>query len=455
MAAEHGPQKHTPEGWEGIREILTTLWIEDDLSLREVADAIAASHNFRASERQYKYRCEKWGIHKSQGRQSAGTVTANASSSAVHDGNMLGVERNQCLEHPSGLMSSLDATLFRPLQSRGHLKSMDLSARAIHDSFQRAQMLMLAPPTNDTNRTGLTVPHQRGEDWPLGEFYLRAQTLSSFMSAPNFACRALDIETLNAGIQDYIGQVIDDATPSPINITCMLQLCCRFRHDDQVPVLKILLRYISQRAALRTHGHHLQLLCDSLLDSLDNLLPIVLFAARRAVEDSSYFLGPHHSQTLSALRGLHSALLCWGGFDGALRVSIHCENQEAAVERDSLDATTAWRVEAAVRRIRCELSMNRLDNAEARLRELAGAVEAIKAASGNIDWHLWFAFLDLRGELLRLQGNPSAEDLLEAAYSVAEANCQLFNWWYVIYAKRHVAFAKNPGNRWTPFRLFI
>ncbi|RSL45918.1 hypothetical protein CEP53_010559 [Fusarium sp. AF-6] len=395
MAPEQRPQKHTEEEWEGIREIFTTLWIDDDLSLREVADAIATSHSFQASERQYKHRSKKWGVHKSQGRQSIRTFTANASSSAVHDGNRLRAERNQYPEILSGLMLSLDPTLFRPLQSPGHLRSMDLSAFAIHDSFQRAQMLMLAP-TNDANRTGLTVPHRHGDGWPLGEFYVRAQTLSSFMSVPNFASRALNIETLNGGIQDYVSQVVDDTTPSPINIICILQLCCRFCHDDQIPVLRILLRFIRQRATLRTHGHHLQLLCDSLLDSLDILLPIVLFAARQAVENSSTLLGPRHPQTLSALRGLHSALLCWGDFSSALQVSIHCENQETEVERDSLDATTAWRVEAAVRRIRCELSMNRLHDAEVHLRELAGSVRAIEVESGSIDWHIWFAFLDFR-----------------------------------------------------------
>ncbi|EEU33898.1 uncharacterized protein NECHADRAFT_88817 [Fusarium vanettenii 77-13-4] len=432
MAPEQRPPKHTEEEWEGIKEVFTTLWIDDDLSLREVIDAIATSHSFQAR-----------------------TFTANASSSAVHDGNRLRAERNQYPEILSGLMPSLKPTLFRPLQSPGHLRSMHLAAFAIHDSFQRAQMLMLAPPMNDANRTGLTVPHRHEDGWPLGEFYVRAQTLSSFMSVPNFASRALNIETLNGGIQDYVSQVVDDMTPSPINIICILQLCCRFCHDDQIPVLRILFRFIRQRAALRTHGHHLQLLCDSLLDSLDILLPIILFAARQAVQNSSTVLGPRHPQTLSALRGLHSALLCWGDFSSALQVSIHCENQETEVERDSLDATTAWRVEAAVRRIRCELSMNRLHDAEVHLSELARSVRAIEVESGSIDWHILFAFLDFRGELLRLQGNPAAEDLLEEAYSVAQANCQLFNWWYFIYAERHMEFAKKPMNRWTPFHLFV
>lgn len=48
MVPEKRPPKHTEEEWEGIREIFITLWIDDDLTLREVIDAIATSHNFQA-----------------------------------------------------------------------------------------------------------------------------------------------------------------------------------------------------------------------------------------------------------------------------------------------------------------------------------------------------------------------------------------------------------------------
>lgn len=342
-----------------------------------------------------------------------------------------------------------------PESPSGELRTIHLISVAVHTAFQRARSLSVAPAV-----TFGSLSHRAAQDpsepaAALVQFYVRAQTMSALMALPSFPRRRLFMSRLNTEVQNFVNLLIDDANPTPLQVTCMLQVCCRFWQNNQLPVLGILLRYVSKRAAATAPGHPLHLLCDALLQCLDLIPSVAVFAANRAVDASLHFFTPSHPQALSARRGLCTALLCSGDTSGALQVSAACLDNERDSERPSSEAKLMWRTEALARLVRCEVATNQLGAAEAHLAELFDSLENIRNTTGGVPWSMWYMSLALRGELLRLQGHPAALDVLREACAIARSNCQLMNWWYLYYAQNHLRFAQDPRNERKPFSLPI
>ncbi|KAK3322874.1 Clr5 domain-containing protein [Apodospora peruviana] len=55
--------------WEQFKDVLVQLYWEEDKELPEVMEMMAATHNFHATERQYKFRLnDKWKLEKNVNR---------------------------------------------------------------------------------------------------------------------------------------------------------------------------------------------------------------------------------------------------------------------------------------------------------------------------------------------------------------------------------------------------
>jgi len=280
----------------------------------------------------------------------------------------------------------------------------------------------------------MKVSHRSG-DWDLGRFYVLAQTISAHMAEREFdKAHALSME-----LDVLMKRIISDK--NPVIPTCILQVCSRFWQENQVQGLQILLQYISATARSCRPDHPLKLLCDALLHSLDVLPYLLVSSSHITVEMASYHLTPDDPQTLSAQRGLYSALVATGDFDGALEVFTYVVDKEAECEREDTDATCRWRLEALIRLICCELSTNRLDDAGCHINQFAASLNAIKVTGGEVHWHLQYCYLDFQGELLRLRRDPMAVALLQEARDLASKNCESSSRWCEIYAERHLKCA--------------
>ncbi|KXX77024.1 Metacaspase-1B [Madurella mycetomatis] len=73
LPAENGRWASTDADWEGVKDAIVQLYWEEDRCLPEVMGIMATRHNFHATEKQYKYRFEKWKLEKyvSQTKMSA------------------------------------------------------------------------------------------------------------------------------------------------------------------------------------------------------------------------------------------------------------------------------------------------------------------------------------------------------------------------------------------------
>ena len=280
----------------------------------------------------------------------------------------------------------------------------------------------------------MKVSHRSG-DWDLGRFYVLAQTISAHMAEHEVA----KANALSTELDVLMKRIISNK--NPVIPTCILQVCSRFWQENQVQGLQLLLKYISDTAHYYRPEHPLKLLCDALLSSLDALPYLLVLSSHLIVEAASYHLMPDDPQTLSAQRGLYSALVATGDFNGALEVFTYVMDKEAGCEREDTDATCMWRLDALIRLICCELSINRLDDAGYHIDQLAASLNAIKVADGEVHWHLQYYYLDFRGELLRLRGDLMAVALLKEARDLASKNCESRSRWCEIYAERHLKCA--------------
>ncbi|KAH9211160.1 hypothetical protein DL95DRAFT_512003 [Leptodontidium sp. 2 PMI_412] len=382
-------QLHSREEWELMREIFTRLYQIEGKTLQEVRDILARDYGFTANL-----------------SASTGSSIPESKSPAGH--NALAVVLN----------IPASPSLEWPLHSPGHLRSMELARSAIQNFF---------PP--GVGLRNLKVSH-KSDSWDLGRFYMLAQTISAYIATGRSGI------ALYCELQDLVDRIIQNK--NPVVPTCILQICSRYWQANQIEVLQKLLEYISDRVA---REHPLRLLCDALLYSLDFLPYLLVSSSRLTVEVASRQLTPEDPQTLSAQRGLHSALIATRDFSGALEVFTNVMDKEADHEREDINATCMWRLEALIRLICCELSINRLDDAECHLSQLAASLNAIEVVDGTVPWNLRFFYLDFQGELLRLRRDPMAVALLQEAHDLATKNCQSSGWWIVIYAERHLECA--------------
>ncbi len=281
--------------------------------------------------------------------------------------------------------------------------------------------------------------HADSDGWDIGHFYELAQTVSAGMATSQYT----GLGPLYDKTISQVDKIIQGK--NPILLTCLLQVCCRFAQQNQVPLLHVLLRHIGSRAAMHPESRSLKRLCDALLRTPTELLPDLLVASTSlAVEIVSSQRAPGDPQTLSAERGLFSALLTTGNFTRAMDHFVLVADKEKKEEREDDLATSMWRLEALIRLVCCELAMKRLDDADRRINDMAATVKTIETALGVLPWKLEFWLLEFRGELLRLRGDPGAREVLEQAVEVATRGCEWRNWWIVIHAKNSLELAMRP-----------
>ncbi|KAH8582343.1 hypothetical protein B0O99DRAFT_603456 [Bisporella sp. PMI_857] len=320
-------QIHSPEEWESIRDTFKRIYQIERKTLREVREILASDYSFNAT--QLKKRINKWTAYKAnQEINDISNLSASAGSSAAEN------------DSPADY-NTLEWSLKLPAQ-----KSIELARFAIQIFFPL-----------DIGQLKMNVSHRSG-DWDLGRFYVLAQTISAHLAEREFdKARLLSIE-----LDVLMKRIISDK--NPVIPTCILQVCSRFWQENQVQGLQILLQYISATAH-SSHPHHpLKLLCDALLHSLDVLPYLLVSISQITVGIASYHLTPDDPQTLSSQRGLYSALVATRDFHGALKVFTYVVDKEAECEREDTDATCAWRLDALIRLICCELSLYRLDDAQ-------------------------------------------------------------------------------------------
>ncbi|KAE9379799.1 hypothetical protein N431DRAFT_313535, partial [Stipitochalara longipes BDJ] len=57
------PHAH-PGDWDGVRALITRLYVDEDRTLKETMTIMARDHGHHGTAKMYKYRIQRWGLDK-------------------------------------------------------------------------------------------------------------------------------------------------------------------------------------------------------------------------------------------------------------------------------------------------------------------------------------------------------------------------------------------------------
>ncbi|KAK1773977.1 hypothetical protein QBC45DRAFT_490055 [Copromyces sp. CBS 386.78] len=316
-------------------------------------------------------------------------------------------------------------TDLHPLTPPGHLLSVQTVVTGTRDFYVR-----FAHSQVDESDVVQQPPH-----WNLRRFYELALSVSAQLSLPQWKDKRDSIVTLYNDTLDQIRPILTP-DPNPLLLTCIFQVCCRFWQEGKALALHYLLSYIRHEVGqLHGQSHPLYAVCDSLLRSPEVLSDLVVTSLRWAVNGLAERLGEEHPQTLAAARGLYSALYAQGDLASAKKYMVAA----AELEEKAHPEDTYGRLDSLVRVIHCELGMNDITSALENLKIFENTLDSL---SGAADWRMRLCYLRAKGEALRQQGDPKAVDVLEESLNLAiESSPLQNNWWAVVSAEKHLAYA--------------
>jgi len=265
--------------------------------------------------------------------------------------------------------------------------------------------------------------------WDMRRFYVLANSVSCLLVEHQWDQAQLAYsQTI-----DLVGLVLRDR--NPVLLVCLLQICCRFYKEQQLPALQLLLALIRSMAAqIHSVSHSTHYLCEALMQSQDVLVDMVVMGLRQAFEILKYQLGVEHPQTCAAGRGLHTALMTKGDFEGALVSFRPIAEVEARYDMD-------MQIESFYRVIGTHLAMADLHIASLLLHQGEDMIDVLEDGEKKA----WYVLCNLssKGELFRLQRHPMAVEVLSAAAEFAAEHRWLDNGRWCLNAKKALRLATS------------
>jgi hypothetical protein len=137
------------------------------------------------------------------------------------------------------------------------------------------------------------------------------------------------------------------------------------------------------------------------------------------------------------LREAYAQLWCKGKFANALAFfTPRAERQAQTYSEDYVNMIDAFN-----RIIFCHFGMGNLHEASKTMAKMTQLVDKLEDSEQK--HRLMYSYLPAKGELLRLQRDPSAELVLSEALECAKRSHLLRRGWTVIYARTHLNYAQE------------
>ncbi|KAK0125682.1 hypothetical protein ONS96_009515 [Cadophora gregata f. sp. sojae] len=319
------------------------------------------------------------------------------------------------------------------LEPPGRFKSMEILLSATQD-FLLSTLVA---------KDGVDAYHvtQQAISWNMRKFYVLANSVATYMSEGSWQeAQAAYGQTL-----EHVGPVLRDR--NPILLVCLLQICCKFLKDGQLPALRPLLQLVRGMAAhVHSVSHSMHIICGALLESMDMLADIMTMGLFQAVDILKSRLGQEHPQTCAAGRGLHTTLMASHNYAGALKAFQPVADIESRLGN-------AMQLESRFRIIGSLMALGNLGHAGILLEEAQIMVDALENPEQKAQ--LTLGALSTRGEWLRLSRDPRAIAVLSETYEFAKAHTWLHNGSWTLNARRALRLAKNSHLSDTPLVPFI
>ncbi|KAH7419534.1 Clr5 domain-containing protein [Cadophora sp. MPI-SDFR-AT-0126] len=319
------------------------------------------------------------------------------------------------------------------LEAPGHFKSMEILLSATQDFFQSTLIA----------KDGVDAYHvtQQAMSWNMRKFYVLANSVATYMSEGSWQ----EAQTAYGQTLEHVGPVLRDR--NPILFVCLLQICCKFLKDRQLPALRPLLQLVRGMAAhVHSVSHSMHIICGVLLESMDVLADIMTMGLFQAVDILKLRLGMEHPQTCAAGRGLHTTLMVSHDYVGALKAFQPVADIEARL-------ASAMRLESRFRVIGSLMAMGDLNQAAILIEEAQVMVDRLENPEQKAQ--LTLGALSTRGEWLRLSRDPRAVAVLSEAYEFAKAHTWLHNGSWSLNARKALRLAKNSALSDAPLVPFI
>ncbi|KAH8892868.1 hypothetical protein GQ53DRAFT_822378 [Thozetella sp. PMI_491] len=423
---------HTEEEWEKIRIVFIKLYLTQGRPLSEVRKFIAKNYGFYATPRQYKNRIIKWDAYKKDARGSQSSRQSTALSTVVKKEEVLPALPRGQLVVPlrQGHHITLNTRpLTRTLNPPGHLGAVQVALYGVNRYYLGVLV------GNDVDAVQVRA---QADEWNIRQFFDTANVLSALAAGSRWD-----------KAQDMYGQLLQFAAPllrerNPIVVVCLLQICSRFLQDGQEAVLQRFLSFVSRLAATQQlDTHPLSLMSSAWNESGEHMMDLVTLCSSEALDILGDTLGPEHPQTLSAVRGLSTALYVKGDSNAALRAMLSVAETE-----QKLYPGTYMEYDLHHRMAKCQLAAYNLESAANLIDQMDAVVDKIEGTGGRSEQvrRMRLDVLLARGELLRLQRDPKCLMYLEEALEQARAGAEIRDIWVLRFVERHLALAKETLN---------
>ncbi|KAL5328727.1 hypothetical protein ACEPPN_002230 [Leptodophora sp. 'Broadleaf-Isolate-01'] len=319
------------------------------------------------------------------------------------------------------------------LQPPAQFKSMEILLSATQDFF-----LSTLGATDGVDAYHVT---KQAISWNMRKFYVLANSVATYMSEGSWK----EAQKAYGEALEHVGPILRDR--NPILFVCLLQICCKFLKDGQLPALRPLLQLIRGMAAhVHSVSHSMHILCGTLLESMDMLADMMTIGLYQAVDILKVRLGIEHPQTCAAGRGLHTILMTSHDYAGALKAFQPVADIESRL-------ANAMRLESRFRVIGSLIAMGNLHEAGILIEEAQTMVDALEDPEQKAQ--LTLGALSTRGEWLRLNRDPRAIAVLSEAFEFAKEHTWLHNGSWSLNARKALRLAKSSLISDAPLVPFI
>ncbi|KAH8895434.1 hypothetical protein GQ53DRAFT_744066 [Thozetella sp. PMI_491] len=415
---------HSSEEWEAMKHTFIALYIVQGKTLPEVRQMLAQRHSFHATLRQYKTRIIKWGLNK---KLSPPQHARNSSSTSRSPELQVGADTAGAFgAAPShGRAVSFPRTPDPP----GHLKAIQAAVYGVKSFYSGVLQ----------SEIDQTVVRAQSRMWNIRAFYEAGSHVANLAAAGKWK-----------EVRPLYGEMLDHVTPmlserNPVLVVCLLQVCCRFLYEGQGQVLQRFLQFVDKMATVRkVNTHPLRLMALGWGRSGEHVVDLLTLCSKQAVETLQRELGPEHAQTLSGYRALHTAYTAKDDHASALASILPVFETESRIYEGAFMTVDAnWRITLSL------LGLGELDAAGARLEQLEAALVSGKKAGWGLEQldALECQMASVRGEILRLKGDPRGEEIIAESQNFKTK-------WGSLMATRHLEFARQQRESGKPMTLF-
>ncbi|KAH8891208.1 hypothetical protein GQ53DRAFT_151489 [Thozetella sp. PMI_491] len=422
--------EHDEEEWDEIKDLFISLYLDQEKSLAEVRRFLGQHFNFHATPRQYKVRIKKWGAYKQDKHDESRSGSQRHSSTAAAP---IGTTRPRgtrlVVAHPGRFQRWARPGITGLPSLSGPLGALQRATYGTQKWYSGVVYL--------DNEAAMV--RSQNPNWNIRQFYDVANSVSAHTSVSDWK---IVQHELYPRMLDCVVPLLQD--PNPIVFVCLLQVCCRFFQEGQEPVLRHFLTYLLGVTKIRSlEQHPLSLVSAACVEAGNTLMDIITTCLQQAIDIMQAKLGEDHDQTVGGYRGLLSATYANKDYAGAVKAATAL-----------IKANDAWKeagevgyhtLESRFDRMRANLSLGNLEGASSELEEVEARIAEIEDKEVREAWKLQAATLEVKGEVLRLRGDP-------AAITVLEKQVKLFKtvlpqgypqgWWWLHIAQKQLAWTK-------------